>query len=266
MSFGASPSERDPDGRTALHACAIFDDAVTAEALIDHGADLDAKDNSSSSPFKRAVVVGAPRVAALLVRRGCALENFVPWLMEALQTESPDDGTRDLLVALRERLGDSKGPYLVHEAIERSPGVALRCLLEAGFDPNQRDACGKFHVSEPYTTDRSLTDKAGVSAVQHAVLRRQQASVRLLLRHGADKNDYLPADTCLTDDVYWYRPLLEPFAEGLSLLGTAGGRMLDADMVRLLLEEGADPNWKYPNGRASAILKLVLQAVFFLLT
>lgn len=52
LSLGASPSPRFPDGRTALHFCAIYDDAETAEALVKYGADVNVKDDKQrTDPF-----------------------------------------------------------------------------------------------------------------------------------------------------------------------------------------------------------------------
>ncbi|SPO03227.1 uncharacterized protein DNG_05909 [Cephalotrichum gorgonifer] len=231
ISLGASPSETSPDGRTALHFCAIYNDVATARVLLDHGADIDAKDDQSTSPFRVALRAESHGVATLLVQRGCALGSFVPALLDIVQSSHDGAGLKNLLTALHGRLDESRGPFLVHEAIERNADVALRRLLDAGFDPN-------------------APDEDGISPVHHAVLRQHRPSVRLLLRHGANKNDFLTPRVHgnLRRDVNWHRPLLPPIEDGTSAISTAGRRMHDVDMVRVLLEEGADPDWRYPDG------------------
>jgi ankyrin repeat protein len=232
LSLGASPSPRLPDGRTALHFCAIYDDAETAEALVKYGADVNAKDDKQRTPFRIAVSSQSFGMAALLVRKGSEVEKSIHLLLDIIQTGS-GPGFADFLAALRE-LWDDAGPFMVHEAIEYDDNAALGALLGGGFDPNRRDACG-------------------ISPIHRAIIQRRKTAVEVLLRYGASSDDFLPPQTeslLKPDTIHWHRALLPPMLDcGITPLGTAGRAMHDIDMVRVLLEAGADPNFEHSDGK-----------------
>jgi ankyrin repeat protein len=147
--LGASLNERAPDGRAALHFCAIYDDTATAKVLIENGADIDAKDNYNRTPFRLALAAEAMEVSALLLSKGCELGNFIGILFDIGQHGVKVPGFSNVAKALRERLDDAaEGPLLLHEAIERKNDGAMHLLLEAGFDPNVRDSYGTL-ASQP---------------------------------------------------------------------------------------------------------------------
>ncbi|KAJ9136988.1 Ankyrin [Coniochaeta hoffmannii] len=230
IALGASPSAKSQDGRTALHFCAIYDDVTTAEILVEHGAEIDAKDNKSRSPLRIALGTGSLGVATFLIQRGGTLDNY-PALLDAIGSGQDHDAFTPLLDALHVRLDSVGESVLLHEVLERHDDVALHRLFDAGFDPNARDA-------------------SGVSLIHHAILRLREMSVKLLLQYGADKNDFLTDKTAslLRDDVDWHRPLRDRLEQGITPLATAGRAMRNHSIVRILLEAGADPNWEYPCG------------------
>ncbi|KAK3343382.1 ankyrin repeat-containing domain protein [Lasiosphaeria hispida] len=235
LSLGASPGPRLPDGRTPLHFCAVYDDVVTAETLITYGADINARDEKRRSPFWIAITSQSFGVAELLLRRGSVFESFVPMLLDTIRAgeDGAGAGFSDFLAALRQRLENSQGPHLLHEAIEYGDDAALEALLKGGFDPNSRDM-------------------RNISPIHHAIIRQRKASVKLLLRHGANPDDFLPPETLellQVDSISWHRSLLPPMLDcGITPLGTAGRAMHDIDMVRLLLEAGANPNYEHSDG------------------
>lgn len=251
MSFGASPSARDRDGRTALHICAIHGHASTARALVENGADVDAKDRQSSSPFRTAIVNRSFGVAALLLQSKCHLpQNIIRELLGAFGVEDEADsasvpGYKEYLDALRQRLDapDSRGPFLTHEAIELRDDTGLIRLLNAGFDP-------------------MMHDENGISPLHHAILRKRRDTAALLLQHGADPNEFLSPETHtrLREDIPWHKPLVGRGQCGNMPLSTAAHCALDSDMVLLLLKAGADPNQTYTDG--GIVLESVCAEVF----
>jgi hypothetical protein len=149
LSMGTFPSSRGfGDDRTALHICAIYDDVATAEVLLQHGADINAKDSKSRSPLRVAISSESYSVAALLIRKGCVLENtMVPALLDAIHVGETITSSKDFLASLQERLGNSSdGAFLLHGAIERNDVTTVR-LITAGFSPNIPDEHGKYHFS-----------------------------------------------------------------------------------------------------------------------
>ena len=60
---------------TALHMAARRGNVDVAEALLDCGADMEARDSKGETPLRRAVNCGKTEVAALLLRRGADLRS-----------------------------------------------------------------------------------------------------------------------------------------------------------------------------------------------
>jgi truncated hemoglobin YjbI len=60
---------------TALHMAARRGNVAVAEALIEAGANLEARDDGGDTPLRRAVNCGQPEVAALLLSRGADLHS-----------------------------------------------------------------------------------------------------------------------------------------------------------------------------------------------
>jgi hypothetical protein len=142
IALGASPSTRSGDGRTALHFCAIYDDVATAEILVEHGADVNAKDTRTRSPLRIALSTGSLNIATFLLERGATLDNF-PALPDAIRSGQEVEGLKSFLGQLRARLGTADGYALLHEVLERDDDIVLRLLLEARFDPHAPDASGE---------------------------------------------------------------------------------------------------------------------------
>ena len=71
VAAGAEVDARDKlQGCTALHMAARRGHVLVAEALLDCGANIEARDKSGDTPLRRAVNCGKPEVAALLLARG----------------------------------------------------------------------------------------------------------------------------------------------------------------------------------------------------
>jgi truncated hemoglobin YjbI/ankyrin repeat protein len=71
LAAGATPDvESGPRRGTPLHQAARHGSVSVAEALIDHGATIDARDGKGQTPLRRAVNCRRPEIVRLLVRRG----------------------------------------------------------------------------------------------------------------------------------------------------------------------------------------------------
>ena len=82
---GANPNARSDDdehGETPLHWTASSDDVDVALALIEGGADLEARDGSIGTPLDNAIGYGCWHVARLLVARGARVDKL--WQAAAL--------------------------------------------------------------------------------------------------------------------------------------------------------------------------------------
>jgi len=71
LASGVSPNTRNENGWTALHVAALYGQVAVAEALIGHGAAVDAADNEAcATPLADAAQAGHLAVVNLLLKRG----------------------------------------------------------------------------------------------------------------------------------------------------------------------------------------------------
>jgi uncharacterized protein len=167
---GADVDERRADGRTAVTAAALGDHVAVARALIAAGADVDLQDSdrqnallvtgvTGSVAMLREVLKASPDFALTNRYGGVSIipaseRGHVDYMRAVLETEIDVDHVNDLgWTALLEAviLGDG-GPAHVE---------IVRMLLAAG-------------------ADRSLADRDGVTALEHARAKGYDDMVRLL--------------------------------------------------------------------------------------
>ncbi|OTB11190.1 hypothetical protein K445DRAFT_322185 [Daldinia sp. EC12] len=230
ISSGYSTAERTQDGQTVLHFCAIYNDAEIAQLLLDHGADINARDNQLRSPLNVALSSEALNVANVLVQRGCSLTGSIDMIFPLIQRVEEIPGIRPLIKTLAPKFNKAaSGPYLIHQALETNDLQSLEILLSAGFDPNVRN-------------------RHGLPPLYQAMVQQQGHAVRLLLAHGANKNDYLPPETRdkLDESIRFHQRLTTFIDTGYVPLEIAARLLRDVEMTRVLLESGADVNYVYP--------------------
>ncbi|KAI0098354.1 ankyrin [Daldinia grandis] len=231
ISSGYPTAERTQDGQTVLHFCAIYNDAEIAQLLLDHGADINARDNQLRSPLNVALSSEALTVANVLVQRGCSLTGSIDLIFPLTQRIEEIPGIRPLLITLAPKFNKSaSGPYLVHQALETNDLQSLEILLSAGFDTN-------------------IKDRYGLPPLYQAMMQQQKQAVRLLLAHGANKDDYLPPETQdrLDDNIRSHQKIAAFLDTGYVPLEIAARVLRDVEMTRILLESGANINFVYPD-------------------
>lgn len=87
------------------------------------------------------------------------------------------------------------------------------------------------------------TDKNGVTALHHAVRFRSPTAVATLLEHGANANQ-----TCKRSG----STALHRAVTSTGAPGTAGRQAESRQIIKLLLQHGADPSIKNRNGKIAA--------------
>lgn len=189
-----------------LHRAAERGDLPTLQALLDAGADLDAKDAAGWTPLLRAAKGGHLKALQLLLDRGAGLHACSPRSGGNILHLVAHEGHAELVPFLVARgadvnHADDRGMTPVQRAVLKNRPEVLRRLLEAGADPNLG-----LERMKPLST---------------AVTFRRRELVRLLLAHGADPN--------ASDE------------SGFGLLHQAVGTG-DLQTTELLLQHGADPN------------------------
>lgn len=147
---GSSTAERSEDGQTVLHYCAIYNDQEIAELLLDHGADINARDHRLRTPLNVALSSEAMNVANLLIERGCSLTGSIEMVFPLTQRIEEVPGVRMLLKTLAPKFNKStSGPYLVHQAVESNDTQSLELLLSVGLNPNVRNKYGTRYLGLP---------------------------------------------------------------------------------------------------------------------
>jgi ankyrin repeat protein len=203
----ADPNTRQPDGATALHWAAQWDDRDTADLLLKAGADANAANDYGVTPLALAATNGSPAMLELLLAAGARPDTAPPTgetpLMVASQVGNPQ--AMKALVARGAKV-DAKGTVKQQTAlmwaVAQGHVDAIRLLLEVGADVNARSADG--------FTALMLAARAGNPEVS-----------RILLDAGAKVNEASTDGTT---------PLL---------MSTVRGHV---DYARVLVEAGADVN------------------------
>ena len=170
LADGAGVNGRDVCDRTAITAAALGDHVDVARVLIDAGANVDLQDADRNNPLLvtgetgsvamlREVLKGAPNLGATNRYGGVAVipasdRGHVDYVREILETDIDVDHVNNLgWTALLETvlLGDGDAAHV----------EILGLLLDAG-------------------ADRSIADRDGVTALEHARSRGYDEMVRLL--------------------------------------------------------------------------------------
>jgi ankyrin repeat protein len=167
LSAGADPNEVNDRGETALHWAAWRGrSASIIAALLDCGADLDARRQDGRTAYALAFQGGQAEVVALLASRGASTE--IPEfdrLLGALMSAAPADAEQ-LLAASRQVATAPGNQRLLPDLASNHRTAAVRALLTAGLPV---DARGEL----------------GATALHWACWKGYADMVELLLRHGA---------------------------------------------------------------------------------
>ena len=245
------------DGTTALHWAAHRDDLATADLLIRSGARASAANDLGTTPLHLACTNRSAAMVERLLAAGANANAALPSGETVLMTCARTGEARAVKALLahgadvnaRER--EHQQTALMWAAAERHP-EAVRMLIAAHADIRARS------LTYPQVVVGEQTQRAGREELNYTVLRGGATpllfaarigdveSARLLLQAGADANDSQP--------------------DGVSALVLAA-HSGHGDLGALLLESGADPN-AFGSGYAAlhaAILRSDLDLVKVLL-
>jgi ankyrin repeat protein len=262
-----------PDGATALHWAAHWDDLETARVLIEANANVNAANEYGVTPLTLATADAGPALVELLLRAGAnpnaALPSGETPLMTATRVHAPA-----VVMALIARGADvnaqerSHGQTALMWAFARGHIDIARALIEQGADIHARSDSGftpllfaarhgdleavRLLLAQGADVNEMAED--GSSVLHVATVRAHVELAELLLARGADPNADGPGYTPLhwaagtwnsvTTNEYIESP---PQTAGWSdewrtLIGLQGAPK--HRLVRLLLARGADPNVK----------------------
>lgn len=233
----AEVNARQPDGSTALHWAAHWEDMETADLLIRSGANVNAANEYGVSPLSLAA---SNRNAPLMEKflQAGANPNAASWTGEAPLMTAASAGSIEVVNVLLAHGADvnAKEPRRGQTALmwaiaARHPDVA-RALIERGADVRARSHQMQMDgftpmVLEGYGANIQATPKGGFTPLLFAARVGDLETARLLVAKGADVNEATEED-------------------GSALvIAAAGGH---EELASFLLENGADPNATGANG------------------
>jgi ankyrin repeat protein len=269
---GANVNETARDGSTALLWATHHSDVRMVRALIAAGANFTTPNRYGVTPLLEASRTGDTPIIAELLKAGANVKNSVHPEGETPLMAASRTGRIDAVELLLEAGSDANAAdnyqqqTALMRAAEEGHADVVNALLAAGANPN-----AKAHVSQ--LTERKHADHAtgGFTALMFAVRNGHEKAVRALVKGGADMkatngdgltatsiaitNDRFdlartlvdlgadPNDGALFYAVDMHDATTDMRAHDGSLLRSDHPNQFTAlDLVKLLLERGADPN------------------------
>ena len=277
LKAGADPNAANPSGETVLMTAARTGKIDAVKALLDHGADVNAKERAhAQTALMWAVLENHAEMVEFLLAHGAEVNartnvtmpkgEYVPakpggasgtGIIRQRALPTADGGMTPLLFAVRDGNAGMTRLLLEHGAdLHKSSGnrttpllIALlngnvglaTYLLDKGADPNAADAYGRAALFAAIDLRNFNHDKYGDLPTDG---KDPMELIKALLQKGADPNaktDTVPVHGLMQFDGSWVNfDGQTPFVRA-ALSG-------DIEVMRLLLEHGANPNLETTQG------------------
>ncbi len=265
LEAGTDPNATAADGATALHWAAYHDHGEAAGRLLDAGADPNATNDLDATPLWNAGVNGSAAMVGRLLDAGAdpnaTLLGGESVLMTAARTGNPDVVRMLLNAGADPNATGARGQTALMWAAAQKHPDTVHLLVERGADVDARSESWSQLMAIPPHSDpanQQLVPHGANTALLFAARVGDLESARILVAAGSD----LDATDAwgVTPTVYaahsGFRELAEFFVDsgadpniadaGFSALHLAILRR-DGELVRILLEHGADPNARLRN-------------------
>lgn len=242
LAAGADPDAANRFGMTPLMQASRYGDAEVIRALLDGGASLDVEHPEGVTPLMMAARSGSVPAVTLLLERGSdpnAVES--QWNQTALMWAAAE-GHLDVVDVLLDAGADPNIQARVTELTRRStrtdfPTGGFTALMWAAR--NGDEAIVRRLVEGG--ADINMKNGDGATALMLAIINDRFDFAAKLLELGADPND---------GSLYRAAEMREATTDWLAKDGTRlrsnhPNELTALDLIRLLLEKGADPNKPY---------------------
>ncbi len=231
---------------TPLTLAAINGSAQVVDLLLKAGADPNTTGTDGETVLMLAARTGRPEAVQLLIAKGANVNASETWQGEtALMWAAAEDHPE--VVALLAKSGAdlnarSKTPDFPKVKVDNATMV-VTALPKGGFTAlllaARQDASGGVRALAEAGADLNATDPDGTTALNMAIINAHYDVAALLVEKGANPNvgdiaNMTPLYAAI--DMRHQEPLINrPLAK-------PSGRLLPLDVVKVLLEHGADPN------------------------
>jgi len=233
----ADVNAAEPDGTTALHWAAHWNDAETVNLLLRAGANVKAVNRYGSTPLSEAVTAGSSAMIKALLDAGADPKTLTTEDGETVLMTAARAGNVDAVRLLLDRGADvnAREKYkgqtaLMWAAAERHPSV-VKLLLDHGADWKVRSVEHETRLPRlSAASSVSPIARGGFPALLYSAREGDVESARLMLDAGVDVN---------------YGDVDDTTALTASILNK------QYTFAKFLLERGANPNVVDANGRTA---------------
>ena len=221
LEHGADANARTYDGDTPLHLAVQYNEATAATAILERGADPNVKDRNGRTPLYHAAFNDD----------GLELQTLTVLLKHGANPNVKDD----------------TGATALHRAAEDSEPEVVTLLLDHGADPNAKNTNGETPLHLHYARfgdstsigDVLVSRGADVNAVDEQGITPKSVAQHMRQRE-ADERTRESAAKRQREAAAEQARLAAAAADGLFALLDSKGATPEA--IRLLLDRGADPN------------------------
>lgn len=256
LKAGANPNTIQSTGETPLVTCAHTGNSEAVKSLLSHGADPNVKESQQGhTPLMRAIAGKHSEVTRILVGGGADVRarstgGFTALLFASQQGDI--ESARVLLSAGADidETTPENGTALVVAAASGHEAFAI-FLVENGADPNAADAYGVTALHYTVPLGYAGIDSVSVIYRPYEVLPSNMPQLaRVLLSHKASPNAQIKKD---------FPPYSRsPYALQTSVVGATSfllaSAAADVEIMRILLEGGADPSLTLKDGSNALML------------
>ncbi|MFP6859641.1 MAG: ankyrin repeat domain-containing protein [Roseibacillus sp.] len=279
VASGVQTDARNAAGDSLIHALVRGRNDELLRLFWKHGLDLNAINGKGETAVHLAVLEGRAEMLPALLEHGASAGFRHPTGWEPLHL-APQRGDLKAVWTLLAHGANvnakgAKGRTAMDLALAMgSSSEQLQALLEAGADPDSRGPDGRFAIDvliakREFTKAKLLLQHGAHSgpSLYNAVVEGDRETISFLLAHGFDPNEYSKDPVLVAAVREGHADLVAKLLgagaaidqrgrEGQSALHLAVA-MDRADLAKLLLEAGVDPNVPFADPVSSAFLEKV---------